>query len=81
MKIGTLLVYLMMVSCIVFILYYTCLYRTKSSLTNTEGEFITKDAGNLLKAASKISSDSNDEKSKEEIERRVNSLMKKYNIK
>ncbi len=68
MKIGTLLVYLVIVSCIVFVLYYVYLNQIKRDLSNTQGEFVIKDASTILNTASQISSDSNDEKAKKEIE-------------
>ena len=69
-----------MVSCIVFVLYYVYLNQVKHDLSNTQGDFIIKDASNILNAASRISSDSDDEKTKKETEEKVNRLMKKYNI-
>ena len=77
MKIGTLIVYLVIVSCIVFVLYYVYLNQIKRDLSNTQGEFIIKDASAILNAASQVSSDSSDEKTKKEIEEKVNRLMKK----
>ncbi len=80
MKIGTLLVYLVIVSCIVFVLYYVYLKQIKRDLSNSQGEFIIKDASTILNTASQISSYGNDEKTKKEIEEKVNKLMKKYSI-
>ena len=70
----------MIVSCIVFVLYYVYLKQIKHDLSNTQEDFILKGASNILNATSQISSDSDKEKTKKEIEEKINRLIKKYNI-
>ncbi len=84
MRIGTFLLEMIIVLAIIFCLYHAYFNSRKSAITNDNGELITKDVKGILNDVSTLSAvsaaNSTGDKTKKDIEKKVNRLMKKYNI-
>lgn len=84
MRIGTFLLEMIIVLAIIFCLYHAYFNTRKSAITNDNGELITKDVKEMLNDVSTLSAvsaaNSTGDKTKKDIEKKVNRLMKKYNI-
>ena len=75
---------MIIVLAIIFCLYHAYFNTRKSAITNDNGELITKDVKEMLNDVSTLSTvsaaNSTGAKTKKDIEKKVNRLMKKYNI-
>ena len=83
MRIGVFLLEMLIVIIIIFCLYNIYFTMNKSTITNDKGELITHNVTEILNDASTVSAVSSEKsvnKTKEEIEKKVNDLMKKYDI-
>lgn len=100
MRIGTLLLELLIVLAIIFCLYYISMNRTKSVLTNEQGQLITEDIKSIVNDANRISAGAisqkrdletalrkgssrdiaRNEKEKKDLQKKINNMMRKYNI-
>ena len=80
MKIGTFILELIIVLVVIFCLYHILVTKPNASLSNEKEEMITKDVKEILNDTNKLAENSGDEKTKKEVEKKINKLMKTYNI-
>lgn len=81
MKLVSFLLEMIIVLCIIFALYHFYFDKRTSNLFNDKGELITQDIKDIAQASSEISIEKDSKNLKKDVEKKVNRLMKKYNIK
>lgn len=80
MKILSFLLEITIVLAIVFALYHFYFDKKTSKFFNDKGELIVQDIKDIAQSSSEISFDKDSENLKKDVEKKVNKLMKKYNI-
>jgi len=82
MKFLSFLLEMIVVLAIIFAVYHFYFDKNTSKFFNDKGELITNDIKDIAQASSKILFDDKDNDDlKKDVEKKVNKLMKKYNIK